>query len=662
MNGEMWLAWVIYWIIAGFFVRRAKFHEGIFGRLGHVIPMYAGFFLMLHNRHYPILIGRLYDKTGVEAIGDTLTFGGLLFTVWARVHLGKYWSGVITLKEGHKLIRTGPYEFVRHPIYTGMIIAAAGTAMTSSTGDAIIGFVLLTGACVFKSRREEALLSTEFSDEYRQYKQEVPALVPYRIIGALAAFWREDSRDAAIESAAFGRAAVRSEQYRIVAILFILGFLVVEAVTRSLVHSRHRDYQRMGTFLTFFFAAAAYETIMLIIATRADRAGRPVRAWVWAVNAIVECSLPTIMLLGLTLDKSYMGPYRALVSSTVLLYCCFIILSTLRLSAMLCLLSGLVSSLGYVGLYLLTRRLYPGRDPSDVLPPEGFVFLPVGLMLAGVVAAVVARRIRRHVIGALAEAETRRKLDRVEYDLNVARSIQMGLLPKNAPSVNGYDIAGWSKPADQTGGDYYDWIELPDGKILFTVADASGHGIGPALLIAACRAYFRAISTRNDPLESITNQVDALISADVPAGRFITAAVALLDAKANRLSLYSAGHAPMFLYVSASDRIDAMDADQPPLGTLYGGNGAKARDIPLAEGDALILVTDGFFECRNAAGDLLGIGPLGESIRRNHGLAAKEMIQSVYQEVLAYSGGTPQEDDLTAVVIKKLSSRAAGST
>jgi phosphoserine phosphatase RsbU/P len=129
----------------------------------------------------------------------------------------------------------------------------------------------------------------------------------------------------------------------------------------------------------------------------------------------------------------------------------------------------------------------------------------------------------------------------------------MGLLPRQSPDVAGYDIAGWSQPADQTGGDYYDWMQLPDGRIIFTIADATGHGIGPALLVAACRAYFRAKATNNDPLERITQQVDQLIAADVSDGRFITAAVAVLEPAEHRLLLYSAGHAPIYFYEAAKD-------------------------------------------------------------------------------------------------------------
>jgi serine phosphatase RsbU (regulator of sigma subunit) len=229
------------------------------------------------------------------------------------------------------------------------------------------------------------------------------------------------------------------------------------------------------------------------------------------------------------------------------------------------------------------------------------------------------------------------------------------LLPKHPPAVSGYDIAGFSQPADQTGGDYYDWIELPGGRILFTVADATGHGIGPALLVAVCRAYFRAIAMHDDPLESIAAQVDALISADTSDGRFITAVIALLEPAENRLSLYSAGHAPIYWYDAGAKRVATFEADQPPLGTSFGNADSPARVISFAPGDMLVLVTDGFFECRNPAGELLGAARLGESIGRNPSLGAGNLIQRLHEDVLEFSQGVIQADDLTAVVIKRQS-------
>jgi serine phosphatase RsbU (regulator of sigma subunit) len=316
-------------------------------------------------------------------------------------------------------------------------------------------------------------------------------------------------------------------------------------------------------------------------------------------------------------------------------------------------LTGLFAAMDYGLVFAFTRWAWPKADPGAVMPVFTFAVYPIMLLACGVIAAAVSRQIRMHVIAALAEAETRRKLDRVEHDLQIARTIQMALLPKRPPAVPGYDIAGWSQPADQTGGDYYDWMELPGGKILFTVADAAGHGIGPALLVAACRAYFRAIAMHDDPLDRITAQVDALLAPDVPPGRFITAVVALLEPGEHRLSLYSAGHAPLYFYSAADGAVQSFDADQPPLGVHAGDEGGKARVLPMRPGDALVLVTDGFFESMDGDGQLLGMEAFAERIRAHGALGAGEMIDRMHADVKAHANGQAQGDDLTAVVVKR---------
>jgi len=376
-------------------------------------------------------------------------------------------------------------------------------------------------------------------------------------------------------------------------------------------------------------------------------------AWVWVINTIIECSVPTVAAALMSLDKDYLGPYRTLISPLVLLYCFFIILATLRLSPGLCILSGFVSASGYVAVYAFTLWLFPKNPGRGIMPGQTYIIYPFYLFCLALTAAAVSWEIRRHVMAALAEVETRAKLDRVEHDLQIARSIQMGLLPKNPPTIAGYDIAGWSQPADQTGGDYYDWMELPGGRVLFTVADASGHGIGPALLVTACRAYFRAIAVHGDPLEQITQQVDRLIAADVPAGRFITAVVALLEPAEHRLSLYSAGHAPLYWYTADDDRMSEFESDQPPLGLCYRDGETRARVLQFKPGDMLVLVTDGLFEFANGAGELVGTERLGASIRQHRAEASEALIRKISAEVLAFGAGAAQADDMTAVVIKR---------
>jgi hypothetical protein len=369
-----------------------------------------------------------------------------------------------------------------------------------------------------------------------------------------------------IQSDAFRHAALRSERYRIIAMMVLMVILAVFDVVHRFIKPQVHDLQWLAGSLTCVGVFLMYEAVMVWVIARAQRRGRAVGNWVWALNTLIECSLPTVAIMGLTVWESYLGPYKALVSPAILVYCFFITLSTLRLSPALCVFAGAVSAAGYIAAIAFTMWMFPKRSATAVMPLDVFIASPIVLLGCGIIAAVVARQIRQHVIAALVEAETRRKLDRIEHDLRTARAIQMGLLPKRPPDVAGYDIAGWSQPADQTGGDYYDWMELPGNRVIFTIADATGHGIGPALLIAACRAYFRAIAMHGDPLESITAQVDALIANDVTDGRFITAAIALLDPAQHRLSLYSAGHAPIYLYRAKTSVVETLDADQPPLG------------------------------------------------------------------------------------------------
>jgi protein-S-isoprenylcysteine O-methyltransferase Ste14 len=108
-----------------------------------------------------------------------LTVAGLAFTVWARMHLGRNWSGAVTLKEGHELIRTGPYACVRHPIYAGLLVALLGGAVACGELRALIGFAVVTGAFQRKLSIEERFMRENFPEQYRAYCLEVPALIPF---------------------------------------------------------------------------------------------------------------------------------------------------------------------------------------------------------------------------------------------------------------------------------------------------------------------------------------------------------------------------------------------------------------------------------------------------------------------------------------------------
>lgn len=252
------------------------------------------------------------------------------------------------------------------------------------------------------------------------------------------------------------------------------------------------------------------------------------------------------------------------------------------------------------------------------------------------------------------EMRTRAQLHKIESDLSIAREIQRGLLPREAPHTPGFEIEGWSKPADQTGGDYFDWMKLADGSTLITLADVSGHGIGPALIVAVCRAYMRATAGGDGvALGDAISRVNSLLEMEIPSGRFVTAAVCLLRPEANELSLVSAGQAPLFFYRAASRGVETWAADDLPLGIAAGLTFESARVVRFEPGDVLVLATDGFFEWANHEGEQYGIRRLEEFVGAHAHKEPAEFIRALHAEVVTHADGRPQPDDLTVVIIKR---------
>jgi len=251
-------------------------------------------------------------------------------------------------------------------------------------------------------------------------------------------------------------------------------------------------------------------------------------------------------------------------------------------------------------------------------------------------------------------AQERANREKIERDLDLARRIQRGLLPRVEPNAPGFEIAGWNQAADQTGGDYFDWLELPDGRTIITLADVTGHGIGPALIVAVCRAYMRAAAGSGGvDLQEALGRVNDLLTDDIPEGRFVTAAVGIIDPDKGRISMLSAGQAPLLFYEAASGTVHNWDADDLPLGIMNGVEFNKPRDVDFASGDVLVLTTDGFFEWANPRREQYGTTRMENFLKENHALPPQAFIDELHKAVLVHAEGTEQADDLTAVVIRK---------
>ena len=456
----------------------------------------------------------------------------------------------------------------------------------------------------------------------------------------------------AIASLAFRQALLRTERLRILGSILIITVFAITGAIRILLFGSHMNH--IGLYCAL--AAIGYEALVLLAVERNIRSGTSIPDWFWTINVIIEMSMPALAVAFLASDR--LAPdYRPLATVWVLLFFPFLALSTLRLSPAVSVVAGMTGAFGY-----LLAAGYNGWHikadlQSNPITHSAVPFFAVMICATGLIAAVVARETRKHVQAALQEAETQRTLKQMEHDLTIARSIQQSLLPKIRPRIDGYEIAGWNRSADATGGDYFDWTQLEDGSLVVTLADVTGHGIGPALLASVCRAYARASFNPRDSLASVMQRINKSFGDDLSPGRFATFVAAVCRAEDDNLELLSAGHAPLFIYSHNKDEMQILPAHDVPLGILPQLTSARSQVVSMQPGDLILLVTDGFLEWENSSGEQFGAARLEQIIRSNSDLTPEEIIAELYARVLEFAGGTAQQDDLTAVVIKKTIAR-----
>jgi protein-S-isoprenylcysteine O-methyltransferase Ste14 len=175
-----WYALLIYWALSALRLKQIKVSEDLGGRLWHIGIMVLVFMFLYSDRLALGPLGwRFVPETAlVWAPGILLTYVGAGLAIWARYSLGQYWSGRVTLKVDHQLIRFGPYAYIRHPIYSGLLLTMAGTALVVGEWRAVIAVFLAVFEFSRKAAKEEALLSTEFGDQYREYRRQAGFLTP----------------------------------------------------------------------------------------------------------------------------------------------------------------------------------------------------------------------------------------------------------------------------------------------------------------------------------------------------------------------------------------------------------------------------------------------------------------------------------------------------
>lgn len=239
---------------------------------------------------------------------------------------------------------------------------------------------------------------------------------------------------------------------------------------------------------------------------------------------------------------------------------------------------------------------------------------------------------------------------KIEKDLETAKNIQQSLLPGHIPSSKHFEIAAYSKPAKQVGGDYYDLIKLDSDRILMAIGDVSGKGVQAALLMANLQAFLKSIVKQNIPLPEASNLINDLVSDNTTLGNFITFFWGILNDITKELTYVNAGHNPPYLI--RDKKIINLKTGGMLLGVMQTIIPYKSESIKLNTGDIIILFTDGITEAMNDKNDEYSNKRLENLIIKLHDKSAGQILDNLIKDVKRFTGNAEQSDDITIVVIK----------
>lgn len=241
---------------------------------------------------------------------------------------------------------------------------------------------------------------------------------------------------------------------------------------------------------------------------------------------------------------------------------------------------------------------------------------------------------------------------RLEEELAIASNIQSRLFPKALPDIPGYEVAARSTPTRHVGGDYYDAIELGDGRVLIAIADVSGKGVPAALLMSNVQASLRALACPDMDLAANAGKISEIIYSNTDFNKYATFFYGILDPASHTFHYTNAGHNPPIL-LRSEGTVETLDAGGLPVG-LMPGSTYEHGSVILGVRDLLVMYTDGVTEAANVAEEEYGEARLLDLSREGADLTVGEFVERVYSDVFAFAAGMPQGDDITMIVLKRL--------
>jgi PAS domain S-box-containing protein len=256
-----------------------------------------------------------------------------------------------------------------------------------------------------------------------------------------------------------------------------------------------------------------------------------------------------------------------------------------------------------------------------------------------------------HFISVSQDITQIRKKKEQEFQLQLARDVQQRFYAA-VPTVSGFDIGASVHPADETGGDYFDFIPMADGSLVIAVADAKGHGFSSALVMALTRAYVRCFAALQLELDEILTRVNQMLFKDLEHGHFVTLFLARLHLPYQTLSYASAGHVPGFVFVDSGNVKCTMESTGPPLGLFSASEFSLLPPIQLDPGEIAVFLTDGVTESTTPDGHQFGAQRVLDYVRTHGDDSASILADGIYHATREFVKGDLQDDDITSVVIK----------
>jgi len=241
----------------------------------------------------------------------------------------------------------------------------------------------------------------------------------------------------------------------------------------------------------------------------------------------------------------------------------------------------------------------------------------------------------------------------MKRSLSLAREIQQMLLPTGPPSLPGFEIAGQTLYCDETGGDYFDFIDLGPGRLGLAVGDVTGHGIGAALLMATARGVLRSQAARSGlTIGQLFADLNRHLVENTADTLFMTLFYGIIDSENRILHWISAGHGPVFQFCRQSGQFTELPSTAIPLGIMMEATFEAGGSRVLQKGDILLIGTDGVWETEGPGGELFGVARLQKSVAGSAAGTAEEILAAVMAAVAGFRGEAPPQDDLTLIVVK----------